>query len=180
MCVSKETSIRTFFIGLLSGIILYKKGQGFYGLFLSAVSLVQLGEYFMWSDLTCEKGLNRIGNIIVVVSAALQLFLHAKDTPRQWVVPLLFVASVLLTNPSFCATETSQGHLRWGFSYMIPLALYLGEMLMHSPNTSPTARNIFYGMFLMSLITIPFPGWPSWWCYISNSVGPLFLLLNPE
>jgi hypothetical protein len=30
MCVSKETSIRTFFIGLLSGIILYKKGQGFY------------------------------------------------------------------------------------------------------------------------------------------------------
>jgi len=68
MCISKNLSILSFVVSIVSSILLLKFGLApenkvisYYMIF---VGLMQLVDYGAWIDLTCTKGTNRISSIL--------------------------------------------------------------------------------------------------------------------
>ena len=71
MCFNAPVSLLTFFIGMISSIILVNYGSEKYklqnlvvGIFFMFIASVQLMEYIFWIDLDNKMGLNKIASII--------------------------------------------------------------------------------------------------------------------
>ena len=78
MCFSERASLGAFGIGITCSLLLLIRGVRhrypldlFYGWFLIWISLVQLGEFFIWRDLTCSPG-NRRASLFVLAVLCLQ------------------------------------------------------------------------------------------------------------
>ncbi len=71
MCYSKDLSLSSLMFGIFSSLILINFGNkesastnkaiGYFFLF---VSLMQLVEYFLWLDIDCKNGLNKVGSLM--------------------------------------------------------------------------------------------------------------------
>lgn len=62
MCWNKEVSLDTFVFAMIGVIYLYHRNYPndiWVAIFVGVVAMIQLAEYFMWSDLDC-------GNILMV------------------------------------------------------------------------------------------------------------------
>lgn len=71
MCFSKELSLVSFFSGVCLSLALiiygskkYKMQNLLIGIFIIYVSLMQLVDYFIWIDLDCTKGYNKIASLL--------------------------------------------------------------------------------------------------------------------
>jgi len=79
MCVNAEVSLTSFFVGVISSICLIYYGNKKFekenlstGIFFIYISFVQLFEYFIWTDIDNNKGINKIISIILPVVVYLQ------------------------------------------------------------------------------------------------------------
>jgi hypothetical protein len=71
MCYSKDLSLASLTFGVFASLILINFGNkesastnkaiGYFFLF---VTLMQLVEYFLWSDINCQNGLNKLGSLL--------------------------------------------------------------------------------------------------------------------
>jgi len=71
MCFSKNLSMMSFLFGIFSSLMLIIFGNTksyntnlSIGLFFIYITLIQLVEYLIWSDLKCENGLNKFASLI--------------------------------------------------------------------------------------------------------------------
>ena len=71
MCYSKKLSLISFLFGVIASFSLgyFGKKESYQtnkmiALFFLFVSLMQLVEYFLWSDVNCSNGLNKFGAIL--------------------------------------------------------------------------------------------------------------------
>ncbi|QKF94702.1 hypothetical protein QKU48_gp1244 [Fadolivirus algeromassiliense] len=74
MCWNKEVSLTTFILAVLGVIYLFKRNgpnDRWIAVFAGTVAMIQLAEYFMWSDLDCGT-MNRYASIFALVVLALE------------------------------------------------------------------------------------------------------------
>ena len=60
MCIDAKTSMQTFLIGGISGVLLSKyKKYKYLSVLVISVAFMQLAEYFMWIDINCKNNLKK-------------------------------------------------------------------------------------------------------------------------
>jgi hypothetical protein len=81
MCYNKKSSIIAFLTGIISSIILmvfgdnrYKKENIGIGILFIFVSFMQLIDFFIWSDLNCKNGMNKLAGYLGPIVLSLQIF----------------------------------------------------------------------------------------------------------
>jgi len=121
MCIDAKTSMQTFLIGGISGVLLSKyKKYKYLSVLVISIAFMQLAEYFMWIDINCKNKLNKLGNIIGILSLTAQM-LHVAiankklakiDIVTILLMILLFIRYIYNNLP--CSIENHNKHLRWG------------------------------------------------------------------
>ncbi len=195
MCVDAKSSLNTFFIGFLSGITLIHMNDSEIGMFIISISLMQLAEYFMWKDMNCENGLNKLGNILGIICIYLQIFnFKVPHSYYNWIV-IFFMLTRLCSYVSKgqpCSTETNKGHLEWGswdlkkndaYSILLVLA-YFFFLFIKDLGVYSTLYKLLYVLSLIYTLNISGSNvydvtkWSSLWCYIGNLLGPILIALK--
>lgn len=204
MCIDAKTSLNTFIIGTISSCILWKLDKQYHSILIFSVSMVQLAEYLMWIDIECKTGLNKLGNIIILLSLFCQLnhplLMYTKNISYINICTIfvyLFYLIYYINNGMKCSIEGYKGHLEWGlfignnkFMYLMIVwyliassGIFNRKLFYNKKYNLIIEKNFFALIFLLyALKSAGFQiydvkKWGSFWCYISNSVGPILILL---
>lgn len=142
MCYNKELSLTSFGIGLISSLVLIKLGNKesintnkAIGIFIIFVSLMQLIDYFIWSDLDCKKGTNKIATFLGPIFNYLQPVIFAILTnyylksnniiPMNYIILfntvyvlyLLYILYIIHKKSNYCTKQGNSGHLNWPWKH---------------------------------------------------------------
>ena len=146
MCYSKESSLAFFIIGIITSFSLIQLGDNDFknynytlGIFFIFISLVQLMEYFMWSDVNCNNNLNKIatsiGPLLIYLQPILIFILSnvfitniTNNSSLIIILNILYLTYVLYHYYNFmgendlCTKVNEKGNLNWewkeNFQYM--------------------------------------------------------------
>lgn len=159
MCYSKELSIKSFLLGIVSaGLLLYfgnKDKQNVnkaVATFFIFISLIQLMEYFMWKDIKCETGENYVASIIgplinllqpVVMFAIYCYFLNSNVNNNTlsciiganiiYCIYVLYLYENYLNDKNnLCTKVNEDNHLTWNWLKNYKSALYVFFLLLNS------------------------------------------------
>ena len=206
MCYNKDISIYTYIIGLIASYFLLrndKKDLQILGCFFIVIIQMQLVEYFLWTNNTCNSKnitITNIGaflNLIQPFILYLAILYYNKDITNQNkkilnIAIFLYLLSLLLYSlnlfPIGCSrvTSISSPYLQWGWMYkkypnfitiMFPISLIL---LMYFGLDKP--YNLFVSIFLMLSFIISFiiykkqRAFAAIWCWFAVFI-PIFILL---
>jgi hypothetical protein len=204
MCFTKEISIRSFGLGLISGTLLIFFGNNEHknfnctiGIFFMFVSLMQYIEYLMWNDLECNKSQNKVATAAGPLLNHLQptiLFLLtiyfltdisqvSKIVIRINIMYMLYVFYKyynFMNNKKEKCTKKKDVHLDWlwkhDFNYIIYQIVMVTNVFVFGKDLITLSPFIIsYILFFYYLQNDRFfVG--ELWCYSVNSV-PLFTLL---
>ena len=205
MCISKNASIISFTIGIISSILLYylgnkkyNKENKIYSLFLFYVIFMQLFDYIFWIDQDNKKNLNYIFSYIAPLFNYFQptilyiLKLNINNVEiKTYFDKLILILNILYVIISiFCyknyindkpfLTIKKGTHLNWKWIDHISMLYYVLFIIniFYKSNihySIMAAFIVFGGLFISSKYTNNFIG--EIWCFIA-SVGALFFLLG--
>lgn len=202
MCISKQASLYSLLFGIFCGslLIVYSKtviGR-ILGYFFIYVAFMQGIDYFIWSDLGCSKGLNKIASIIgpiihhtqpIILLYLLKRYSDIKHPLFDTLYyPILLVYSVYvsmkymeyLMNSDGCTKVGPNGHLNWTWTYNVNYIFYhlifLFILLTHY-QSKDVVVSIIYSYMLFIFSFSKFRGnVGELWCLMATS-SPLITLL---
>lgn len=211
MCVSAEFSINTFIFIIIGIILLYfrnYKYDHFLIPYLIFVATIQLGEYFIWSDIDCKNNLNILGNLIIITSLYFQCFaliygIYSLDPKLKYNISninYLFYGIIIILiinyinyiynlsykNTALCITKY-KNHLSWLITFnendFIFNTLYflLPLMLLIIKNffISFTLISFFYFILLLSYYKFSAgKEWLSIWCLLGGFIPYIILIIG--
>lgn len=205
MCINANISIMTFVISAISSVILIKYGLDKYktenliaGIFFIYISLMQLFEFFIWSDI---NDLIWGGNLIASQISALFIFtqpivlyilklLIIRPTPFNWayaVIEVLFFIYVLYCFNNFmvlqkqksCYPDKTTGLLNWSWlnymDYIIFFSVFIFSIFIYID----FRYAIIASLWLFSILDLSYFIVPKYYgmlfCFIAG-LSPLFML----
>jgi hypothetical protein len=142
MCFSAKASLGAFLIGLVGSILLIASRNGgrtniSFGVFFIFISLIQLMDFAIWSDLSNKIGLNRAATMIgplLNVGQPLIMYLIKIIVFQHYQLDFVSILNVgysaylakiyyLFVKAGHLTTKVEQGHLKWGWlKYADPIA----------------------------------------------------------
>ena len=199
MCYSAESSIKSYMIGGISSLLLltFKNSTAtFYGLFFFVVIQMQLIEYFLWNNQSCNWT-NRFVSKFIPIELALQVFIlylgayltNATIIPKiytYWGSIITFIGVILIAIKEFlsyghCTMANKSGSLKWDISDYNNFGLpYFGTFLIVL--LSLKQYQIAIPIFLLGMLNRLYyvfyynSTWESRWCYFSAYI-PFFLVI---
>lgn len=204
MCFNKQSSLAAFIIGIISSLVLIKvgsyKNKPFnytVGTFFIFISMVQLMEYFMWSDISCTNNMNKMatmmGHLLIHLQPTLLFLLgyaFYKDKKSNVIITsinLIYFIYVMVNyfgfvNSDKLCTTVKNGHLDWPWKYNFNYSLYLLLGLI----------NILYyfdsilGLILIALLAFFYfvsykyfnTNTGELWCFFSISIPLILVFVN--
>ena len=200
MCYSKELSMNSFLFGMTTSLLLiiFGKKENLHtnlaiGLFFMFVSLMQLVEYLIWSDINCVNGMNKVGTKLgpilnhlqpIVFLILLNLFVKSKNIiPTSIIVVLNVVYCVYVFHKysdfkKECTSVNTLGHLYWDWKQNFNYISYFFIMILNTINyTSPLINTTsIYSYLLLIFSAFKFnQNIGEFWCLFVNS-SPLIAL----
>ena len=153
MCFNKEVSIITYIVGCIGCIILIRNKYMSEAAFFLVVIQMQLIEYFLWKNQTCNNiniNITKLGigiNHMEPVILWLAILIFSKKILPKWVNAMMIVyilSAILYTikiNNNSCTTVTNESapHLHWKWN-------------------NDTYGTYFYLFFLVTLIILSITG----------------------
>lgn len=103
MCWSKEISMATFVLAIVGSIYLFKRNNPndrWIALFAITVAMIQLAEFFMWSDQTCNN-FNKYASMFALLILALEPLMgmlggiYLSDTPNKNILRYMLFAYII-------------------------------------------------------------------------------------
>lgn len=211
MCYSKKLSISAFLFCLTGSLLLIKYGD----VDLSAsnkvvayvciyVGLVQLMEYFMWSDISCKSGANKIssaiGPLLLTMQPVFMLILASMYLDSSNIIKkdaiiiflIFYIASIMYKYYTFfnkfdniCTEINTDGHLQWkwlltgsNFEYVFYHLIFLITFVNFNDFNIRSTLIITYILLLIS--TMKFKNnIGELWCFMGTSV-PLLTLISQK
>lgn len=180
MCYSKELSIKSFLLGIISaGLLLYfgnKDKQNVnkaIATFFVFISLIQLMEYFMWKDIKCETGENYVASVIgplinllqpVIMLIIFSYFLTTRinDTLSFCIIGanILYCTYVLYLYKDYqnnqnnlCTKVNDQNHLTWNWLKNYNSIFYILLLLLNTiPFVQYNEVNVAIGTCIATLL----------------------------
>lgn len=204
MCYSKSLSLKSFLFGIVSSLYLYHnksdksdKSVIVISLFFAFVSLMQLVEYFLWSDLKCT-GINqttsKIGILLnhfqpVVFLIINMLYLESNNNLNQNILIILNVIYSIyvmydykrfLDEKNFCVKPNKKGHLDWtwkhNFNYFYYHLITFLNLYNYNHYTNLTLSILLsYVLFFISLTKFK-DNIGEFWCLMVTGIPFLFSL----
>jgi hypothetical protein len=204
MCYSKSLSLKSFLFGIVSSLYLYHnksdisdKSVIVISLFFAFVSLMQLVEYFLWSDLKCT-GINqttsKIGILLnhfqpVVFLIINMLNLESNNNINQNILIILNVIYSIyvmydykrfLDEKNFCVKPNKKGHLDWtwkhNFNYFYYHLITFLNLYNYNHYTNLTLSILLsYVLFFISLTKFK-DNIGEFWCLMVTGIPFLFSL----
>jgi hypothetical protein len=208
MCYSKQLSIKSFLFGLFCGLILIIYGNKesseinkVIGLFFIFSSFIQLIEYFLWKDINCKTGLNKLGFILgpifnhlqpVILFILCSIFIKSSNIiPIEIVISIIILYIIyfikkyndyILDNPIQCVKTNETGHLNWpwkkDFNYVFYLLINLLVFINYYKYKNLTITSIFVHILLVISINKFNKNAGELWCYMSTGTPLLALFLQ--
>jgi hypothetical protein len=201
MCYSKSLSLKSFLFGIISSIYLYNKHNDksdiVISLFFAFVSLMQLVEYFLWSDLKCtgvNQTTSKIGILLnhfqpVVFLIINMLYLESNNNINQNILIILNVIYSIyvmydykrfLDEKNFCVEPNKKGHLDWtwkhNFNYFYYHLITFLNLYNYNHYTNLTLSILLsYVLFFISLTKFK-DNIGEFWCLMVTGIPFLFSL----
>lgn len=202
MCISKNFSILSFLIAILSSILLIKlvktNSSKVIGYFFIFVAFMQIIDYLIWIDLDCSKGFNlfasKLAHFIhnlqpVVLIILIKHFMNPRNAifnNLYYPIIVIYTLYVLYTycnyikENSLCTNTNIYGHLKWkwmdSFNYIPYHLIFLFVFFLLYDNITIRYSFIYsYLLFFFSLYRFK-ENVGEIWCFIISSV-PLSTLL---
>ena len=103
MCWNKEVSMATFILAIVGVIYLYNRNgpnDRWVAIFAAVVAMIQLAEFFMWSDLGCGT-VNRYASMFALLVLALEPLMNMvgglcfSNTPYKNVLKYMLIAYII-------------------------------------------------------------------------------------
>ena len=201
MCFSKEISLGTFIIGTLGSALVYSlntKIDTIIAIFFFYIILMQLVEYILWNNLTCNIT-NKITTFIAIILNATMpiilalLLLYNYNLPNKQniiIFTLLFAIMMLMYNlqtTTLCTLKNKFNHLEWKwnnlFMYSIVYAIYiiyLSYVVLSIPfNWNKTLLFLLLSSYVFSIYVY----WgtnniASLWCFFGAFIPILWYFLK--
>ena len=201
MCYSKSLSLKSFLFGIISSLYLYNNSSfnenKTIAMFFSFVSLMQLVEYFLWSDLKCT-GINqttsKIGILLnhfqPVVLLIISLFYLESNKSLDFNIIILiniiysiyviYVYKRFLDEKNFCVKPNKKGHLDWtwkhNFNYnFYHLLIFLNLYNYYNYSKLTMSIILSYVLFFISLTKFK-DNIGEFWCLMVTGIPFLFNL----
>jgi hypothetical protein len=197
MCYSAEVSIGTFLFVAAVTAWLWQRNKGLdrpIGLILLVVSFMQLLEYILWMNLSCNwinKLVSRLIHIYLVLQPAvinlIVWFYDAGKFSGYWQLGLLsfaFVPIVAWRAQSLttkCASLGPKGNLQWpgipndAWDSRLMRAFYYPALFYPILTLKNTMFSTLYGIFGIASLFIygekSEKSWPSLWCHFVNMLS---------
>ena len=160
MCYSKKLSLLSFIFGIFSSLMLIQFGNKesyktnvAIGLFFMFVSIMQLIEYFIWSDIKCKNGLNKLGSYLgplfnhlqpVVLLIIASIYLKSFNIiPTNiiiflnvlYIIYILYQYYVYIRDlKNICIGVNNENHLDWKWKYNFKYLFYFSISLINITN----------------------------------------------
>ena len=209
MCFSAESSITAFIIGISASIILLMskdKSNKCIGLFFISINLMQLLEFFIWTDQTCGIINNIASRLILpvlllqIITGALGLYLFdttflPKNLIKMIIIMTFFVLIINIyicfnNNLEWCTKPNENNSLQWAnleyilSNYKINLQgyPYYVILILITIFFKPLWKGILISMFgLTTYILTRYPNWDtsnSRWCFFSAFLPVFFIIVE--
>jgi hypothetical protein len=173
MCFSKEVSLGTFIIGLIGSALVYRlntKIDTIIAIFFFYIILMQLVEYVLWNNLTCNLT-NKITTFIAmilnatlpIILALLLLYNYNLSNKSQLIAFTVAFALMMLiykfqTN-TLCTLKNKFNHLEWKWNNLfmywlvyIIYIIYLSYVVLSIPfNWNKTLLFLLLSSYLLSI-----------------------------
>lgn len=207
MCFTANISLTSFVFMLVGIVLLYIRNftyDRFFIPYLFFLATIQLGEFFIWSDIDCKNNLNFIGNMILYFSLyfqciALIIGLYFLDSKLKYNIKyityfyfiyiILFTINLiyyLYTNKNiFVCIHKYINHLSWNIPVKIDTIIFYiiyfttPLFLLSIKNNIISYFTIFYFYFSFMLSYFKYSvgnEWKSIWCFMAI-ISPYILLL---
>jgi len=211
MCFSAEYSLYTFTFIMIGVILLYLRNykyDRFIVPYVFFIATIQLGEYFIWSDIECKNNLNILGNFIIITSLHLQCFalvygIYSLDPSLKYDIAninYLYSAITILLMINYiyylytfwyikdklCITKY-KSHLSWLITYNFKdfifntMYLILPLLLLIIKNQIMSFTYILYIYFILLLSYYKYSAgkeWLSIWCLLGGLIPYIFLVIG--
>jgi len=192
MCWNAEVSLNTFLFGTISAIILLIMNKILITniLLVYTLSLIQLMEYFAWSNIKNKQiiyYLSIIGAFILLLQVLLISNNNLKNKEKLYVYIIICILASLafyynFENDKFHMEKGENGHLKWLWADL-PVPLLLSGLLLW---IYPPIKNKNYSAAFFIIITLiisfyyyyKYKTWGSMWCYISNVFWILLIIYS--
>jgi hypothetical protein len=193
MCWNAEVSLNTFILGSIAAIIAIILNVVPYTLILLVytVSLIQLMEYYTWTNINDKKivyYLSIIGISILFLQVIILNYNYVKNKKERnvmYILIILFALSAILydyINNKFTMEKAENGHLKWSW-IDLPLPFIFIIIFLYLYPTSKSKTKI---SFVLTLITISislynwfkYKTWGSMWCYMANFLWAIIIIYS--
>ena len=195
MCWNAEVSLNTFIFGVISAIIVLLLNKVRYQIVLILLSFtsMQLLEYFAWKNINDKKTiriLSIIGlHLIFIQLLLLNFYLSPTRKIRKVLITALVIAYVLFVltevpnkNYKFDMEKSKLNkHLIWHWLDVSPIWLIIGFLFYLIPCYLTNIYVLIFGVFTLGFSLYnyyKYKTWGSMWCYISNFLWIVALLLS--
>lgn len=208
MCYSKDLSITSLSFGIIASLSLIYFGNSqssstnkAIGYFFLFVTLMQLVEYFLWIDIDCVNGLNKIGSLIGPILNHLQpLVLLVLATfylqPANLISPNIVIPTNILyliyvgyqyykyisSQSNLCVKTNNFGHLDWtwkkDFNYTFYFAISFINVANYYTNTN---LMVSFGLSYLLLIASIFnfnENIGEFWCLMVTGIPFINLFME--
>lgn len=208
MCYSKDLSLASLSFGIIASLSLIffgnkkssstNKAIGYFFLF---VTLMQLIEYFLWIDIDCNNGFNKVGSLLGPILNHLQpvvllVLANIYLKPANLIPPIIVILTNILylfyigykyynyvSNPlNLCVKTNADGHLDWtwknDFNYYIYHAINFINIANFYTNTNIIISvGISYILFLISFFNFD-KNIGEFWCLMITGIPFINLFLE--
>ena len=203
MCYSKELSKTSFIFSIVSGLALIKLGNKkslntnkAIGFFFMFVSLMQLIEYFIWKDLDCNKGMNRLASIFgpilnhlqpIVMLGIFNYFTESNGTISKEILLgtnslyLIYVFNkykqFLENKNNLCVGLNNENHINWTWKQDFNYGIYIFMSFFNSVNYFHNKNYLLNFILSYTLLAISMLNFKQnigeFWCLLVTGL-PLF------
>lgn len=169
MCFSKEISLVTFIIGAIGSALVYSlntKIDKILAIFFFYIILIQLIEFILWNNLTCNT-INKITTFIAIILnsthpiiLAMLLLYNYKLPNKTNIIIIMILYSIMmliynLQTKTLCTLKNKFNHLEWKwnnlFMYWVVYGiyfLYVSYLILSMPFN--------WNIILLLLLLIPY------------------------
>jgi len=183
MCYNAEISLNTFIYGTIALIItlILNKLPITEIIIVFTISLIQLMEYFAWTNINNSINLyyiSHFGLFIIFIQVFLITYSHFKNEKKQIMLLLLFLTSIYIyyntaINNKFNMEKGKNGHLIW---WWLDIVYPLNILLLLIFYMYPYYETKSYITLILVIISVgislyynmKYKTWGSMWCYIGN------------